>query len=116
MRAPPLYFEASAVVITLARSAVDAVRTADGPADLYPSLQDALQPGKGEAGSHEYALRMYSRQNAASRPNRISGYAFNPQGGLGSGSYFQDPVTKGEWIYVAVVIDDRTSPGTIAWA
>jgi Ferritin-like len=30
-------------VITIARSDVDAVRAADGPVDLYPSLQNALQ-------------------------------------------------------------------------
>jgi len=63
--------------------------------------------GKGQAGAHEYAVRMYSLQNTASppRPNRISGYAFNLAGGLGSGSYFQDPVTVGKWIAVAVVIN-----------
>ena len=30
-------------MITIARSAVETVRSADGPADLYPSLQDALR-------------------------------------------------------------------------
>jgi hypothetical protein len=62
--------------------------------------------GKGEPGQYEYAGRMYSRTNTASppRPNRISGYAFNLDGGLGSGSYFQDPVTAGTWIYVAILI------------
>ena len=34
--------------------------------------------GKGESGQHEYVLRMYSKTGTASRPNRISGYAFNP--------------------------------------
>lgn len=63
--------------------------------------------GKGETGQYEYALRMYSLTNSASppRPNRISGYAFNLSGGLGSGSYFQDSVTRGAWIHVAVIID-----------
>lgn len=69
--------------------------------------------GKGESGQHEYALRMYSKNNTASRPNRISGYAFNPAGGLGSGSYFQDVVTAGHWIHVVVIISTRTRPGTI---
>ncbi len=69
--------------------------------------------GKGESGQHEYVLRMYSRQNTAGRPNRISGYAFNPQGGLGSGAYFQDAVTAGQWMHIAVVISTRTRPGTI---
>lgn len=70
--------------------------------------------GKGESGQQEYVCRMYSRRNSANRPSRISGYAFNPQGGLGSGSYFQDRVRQGEWIHVAVVIDAKTAPGTVA--
>ena len=63
--------------------------------------------GKGEVGAFEYALRMYSLENGAvpPRPNRISGYAFNLIGGLGSGSYFQDSVVRGRWIYVAMVIN-----------
>ncbi len=69
--------------------------------------------GKGEAGEHEYVCRMYSKTNSAHRPNRISAYAFNPAGGLGSGSYFQDTVQVGKWIHVAFVINTRTRPGTI---
>lgn len=69
--------------------------------------------GKGESGQHEYALRMYSRTNSADRPNRISGYAFNLNGGLGSGSYFQDAIRVGEWIHIAVIIQTRTRPGTV---
>ena len=67
--------------------------------------------GKGTTGAQEYALRMYSRVNTESpvRPNRISAYAFNLDGGLGSGSYFQDPVTVGEWIMVTFVIDANRS-------
>ena len=68
--------------------------------------------GKGVPGQHEYACRMYSYTNTESRPNRISGYVFNLAGGLGSGSYFQDPVRVGEWIHVAVVMDDRA--GTVS--
>jgi hypothetical protein len=44
----------------------------------------------------KYALRMYSLANAETPPNRISGYAFNPAGGLGSGAFFQDPVIPSE--------------------
>ena len=52
--------------------------------------------GKGDAGQQEWVLRMYSLDNTETppRPNRISFYVFNPQGGLGVGSHFQDPVTK----------------------
>ena len=63
--------------------------------------------GKGNPGSHEWYGRMYSKSNDESRPNRISGYSFNPQGGLGAGSYFQDVVRAGRWIHVALVINSR---------
>jgi hypothetical protein len=61
--------------------------------------------GKGTSGQHEYAARMYSRVNSENLPNRISGYAFNAGGGLGVGSYFQDPVTAGQWIHYTFVIN-----------
>jgi len=69
--------------------------------------------GKGESGEYEYAGRMYSYTNSAtpSRPNRISGYVFNLGGGLGSGSYFQDTTKRGEWIHVALVVDNRILSG-----
>ena len=65
--------------------------------------------GKGGAGRHEWYGRMYSKSNAESRPNRISGYAFNPKGGLGAGSYFQDRVRAGRWILVTLVINRRST-------
>lgn len=37
------------------------------------------------------------------RPNRISFYLFNLDGGLGEGSYFHQPVRPGEWIHVTAV-------------
>lgn len=63
--------------------------------------------GKGRPGGHEWYGRMYSEENSEGRPNRISGYAFNPEGGLGAGSYFQDRVRTGEWIHVTLVINNR---------
>ncbi len=67
--------------------------------------------GKGENsglnGNQEWYFRMYSQGNTEGRQNRISFYVFNPQGGLGIGSYFQDPVTPGEWIHVVGVIDGQ---------
>jgi len=51
---------------------------------------------------------MYNRDRTAEnppRPNRISFYAFNPDGGLGVGSYFQDTLHKGSWIFVVGVAD-----------
>ncbi|WP_340023702.1 LamG domain-containing protein [Paenibacillus sp. FSL K6-1096] len=61
--------------------------------------------GKGTAGQHSWVARMYNYTNAENRPNRISGYSFNLSGGLGAGSYFQDPVAAGEWIHYALVIN-----------
>jgi hypothetical protein len=61
--------------------------------------------GKGSPGQHEWYTRMYSRTNAENRPNRISGYAFNPAGGLGAGSYFQDVVRARRWIHVTLVVN-----------
>lgn len=67
--------------------------------------------GKGVSGQHSWVARMYNLTNSENRPNRISGYAFNLTGGLGAGSYFQDPVTAGEWIHYTLVINTvNTSP------
>ena len=65
--------------------------------------------GKGSLGQHEWAFRMYSWDNAEGRQNRISFYLFNPAGGLGVGSYFQDHLRAGEWMHVVGVADrERT--------
>src|SRR5262249_38313674 len=56
---------------------------------------------RGEKGALEWGFRFYSRKS--SRPNRISAYAWNPDGKLGSGAYFEEPVRKGEWIHVVAV-------------
>jgi len=60
--------------------------------------------GKGVANQHSWAARIYNKDTSA-RPNRISGYAFNLGGGLGAGSYFQDPVMPGQWIHYALTIN-----------
>lgn len=49
--------------------------------------------GKGKAGGHEWTFRHYVKGGtgeAATRQGRMSFYHFNPAGGLGAGSYFQD--------------------------
>jgi hypothetical protein len=49
--------------------------------------------GKGRSGAHEYTFRHYvdgGSGEASSRQGRTSFYHFNPAGGLGAGSYFQD--------------------------
>src|SRR5215469_7899695 len=71
--------------------------------------------GKGEAGQHEWTFRMYGADTTApadtkhpegpTRSGRISFYLFNPDGGLGIGSYFQDGLTAGNWIHVVGAAD-----------
>jgi Concanavalin A-like lectin/glucanases superfamily len=62
----------------------------------------------GAAGNQEWTFRIYNRRDPLDnppRPNRISFYLFNPQGGLGVGSYVQVPIHKGTWIHVVGVAD-----------
>jgi hypothetical protein len=64
--------------------------------------------GKGETGSFEWGFRFYSHDS--DRPNRISAYIWNPDGGEGAGAYFEDELTKKKWIYVVATYDDPKSP------
>lgn len=83
--------------------------SADGPL-VYPLIKGTTY---GTGGDQEWALRMYGR-GSATRPNRISGYVFNPDGGLGAGSYFQDALTAGQWMHIALVVDTVTK-GADGW-
>jgi hypothetical protein len=69
--------------------------------------------GKGMPSEYEYALRMYSYTNTESppRPNRVSAYVFNLDGGLGSGAYFQDTNVVGNWMMVTLVVDAQATSG-----
>jgi hypothetical protein len=69
--------------------------------------------GKNTSGQSEYVARMYSQTTTDTppRPNRISGYSFNLSGGLGAGSYFQDTLNVGEWIYYILVINTVNTSG-----
>lgn len=60
--------------------------------------------GVGASGEQEYHLRIYN-QNHPSRPNRTSCYVFNPEGGLGAGSYVQETISVGEWIHIVATYD-----------
>ncbi len=60
--------------------------------------------GKGEGKHQEWGLRFYSRKSK-DRPNRISAYIFNPEGGLGAGAFFQDKLKAGEWMHVVACFD-----------
>jgi hypothetical protein len=64
--------------------------------------------GKGEKGRYEWGFRFYSRRTA--RPNRISAYAWNPDGKLGAGAYVEDRVTAGAWVYLVATFDDPRKP------
>jgi len=57
--------------------------------------------GKGETGAFEWGFRFYKKES--SRPNRISAYIWNPDGKLGAGAYFEEPITPGRWINVVAV-------------
>lgn len=64
--------------------------------------------GKGQPHAHEYAGRMYSTATPTEdppRPNRVSVYGWTPDGGLGTGAYFQEPVAKGAWMHVVAIFD-----------
>lgn len=66
--------------------------------------------GKGGSLDMEWVFRFYSQQS--SRPNRISAYLFNPEGGLGAGAYFEDLVRPGEWMHIVGCFDpgDQNNP------
>jgi Concanavalin A-like lectin/glucanases superfamily len=67
--------------------------------------------GKGTPGHYEWGMRFYSRNT--DRPNRISAYLWNPQGGEGAGAYFEDELTVGAWMHIVVCYepgDQHTDP------
>lgn len=64
--------------------------------------------GKGVPQQHEWAFRMYNKdltEGQEQRPNRISAYAFNLSGSLGSGSYVQETISAGEWVHIVARYD-----------
>jgi hypothetical protein len=80
----------------------------DGPL-VYP-LYKGNRTGPG--GNIEYCVRMYSRNST--RPNRTSSYVFNPEGGLGAGSYAEDVLTSGQWMHLVAVFDG-VNKGADGW-
>lgn len=66
--------------------------------------------GKGGPGNYSWALRMYNKDSwRENRPQRISGYIWNLEGGLGAGSYFQDNIPEHSWVFVALVINTKNT-------
>ena len=72
--------------------------------------------GKGVPHQHEWVFRMYNKdlsQGQEDRPNRMSAYAFNLEGGLGSGSFVQEQVQENEWIHFVARYDVETNKITL---
>lgn len=75
-----------------------------------------VQKFNGETRQFEWGLRFYSSepsQEPAARPNRISGYIWNPVGKEGAGAYFQRALTAGQWLHIVVCYepgDKNTCP------
>lgn len=74
----------------------------------------AGKTGAGATNDAEWLTRMYSKTttDVPPRPHRVSGYAFNPDGGLGTGGYFEDPLALGEWIHVVFVVNKADAGGS----
>jgi len=60
--------------------------------------------GKCGRGQCEWGLRFYSL-DSPSRPNRLSAYIWNPEGGEGAGAFFEEVLTPGAWIHVVAVYE-----------
>ena len=71
--------------------------------------------GSGVTGQQEWACRMYNfySSEVPDRTNRVSFYVFNLSGGLGAGSYVQDPMTPLVWIHFVATVD--VAVDTIQW-
>jgi hypothetical protein len=65
--------------------------------------------GKGEAGAQEWGFRFYT-DAAADRPNRISAYVWNADGGEGAGAYVEDRLTRHRWVHLVATYDDPGRP------
>jgi len=61
--------------------------------------------GKRYSGNNEFSFRQYNSSNAEGKGNRISFYIFNLSGGLGSGSFVQEPLDLEKWIFLAGVFN-----------
>jgi Concanavalin A-like lectin/glucanases superfamily len=62
------------------------------------------------SNADEWEARMYDQNS--DRPSRLSAYAFNLSGGLGSGAYWQEAnssqIAPGRWLYVVGVYTMKT--------
>jgi len=65
------------------------------------------------SGEDEWAFRMYNDNPAQDddRPNRLSAYMFNLDGGFGQGCYSQTTLTAQQWIHLVFTIDINGNSG-----
>jgi hypothetical protein len=68
--------------------------------------------GKGDAGAFEWGFRFYKKDS--SRPNRLSAYIWNSNGGEGAGAHFEEPIVPGRWIDVVAVYQHPSSNAGVA--
>lgn len=59
--------------------------------------------GKASPGNYEFAFRQHNHTNSEGKGDRISFYLFNLSGGLGAGSYVQEPIQTGDWVFLVGV-------------
>jgi hypothetical protein len=85
----------------------------------YPAANYVMFAGKlgvyGGAPQAEWGLRIYPETavggpGCSSRAGRMSAYAFNPAGGLGSGSYHQATRTPGVYVTIRAAYDPPSAP------
>ncbi len=73
--------------------------------------------GKGVSGKMEWGFRLYSSDHLEC-PKRISAYAWNPNGKLGAGDFYQDQphsedplIQIGRWVHLVACYEDYVGPG-----
>jgi hypothetical protein len=76
----------------------------------YVSIMNKHGNAATEPGTAEWLVRFYpdtavDATCGEDRRGRLSAYAFNLTGGLGSGEYIQGPVTAGQWTHIIATFD-----------
>jgi len=60
--------------------------------------------GKCDSNQNEWIFRIYNKDET-DRPQRVSFYVFNLEGGLGAGAYSERPIEVNEWLNITGRID-----------
>ncbi len=79
----------------------------------FPKAEPSGNPAQGAyvnllgkadyGGKEEYQFRIYNK-TGSDRPNQLSFYVFNLDGGWGAGADSQDVLTAGQWIHVVGIV------------